>query len=72
MVIRYLKDDLIIKAKEETLKIYIEKIDTVPYPFTLFKNSLNDDFMICNSSSCFGHEKEFSRIISRMQSRTEN
>lgn len=72
MVIRYLKDDLIIKAKEETLKIYIEKMDTVPYPFTLFKNSLNDDFMICNSNSCFGHEKEFSHIISRIQTRTEN
>lgn len=63
MTIRYLKDDLIIKANKEILTTYIDKLDGIPYPFALFKNDLNDGFMICNSSSCFGHEDNFDQII---------
>ncbi len=62
MVIRYLKDDVIIKAKEEKLKDHIIDADTLPYPFTFIKNDTNDGFMICNSNSCFGHEKDFDGV----------
>ncbi|SFZ97565.1 Thymidylate kinase [hydrothermal vent metagenome] len=62
MVIRYLKDDIIIKAKEKKLKDQIHNIDTLPYPFTCIKSDTNDGYMICNSSSCFGHEKDFSGV----------
>jgi uncharacterized protein YyaL (SSP411 family) len=69
MVIRYLKDDVIIKAKEDALKIHIQDLDTLPHPFSLFKSDTNDGFMLCNSNSCFGHEKDFKGIIEILEKR---
>jgi uncharacterized protein YyaL (SSP411 family) len=69
MVIRYLKDDIIIKAKEEKLKSHIKDLDTLPHPFSLLKNDTNDGFMLCNTSSCFGHEKSFSGIQEVLENR---
>ena len=69
MVIRYLKDDIIIKAKEEALKKHIKDLDTLPHPFSLLKNDTNDGYMLCNSNSCFGHEKKFSGILDILQKR---
>ena len=69
MVIRYLKDDIIIKAKEDALKTHIKDLDTLPHPFSLLKNDTNDGFMLCNSNSCFGHEKTFAGIIDILQKR---
>jgi len=69
MVIRYLKDDIIIKAKEKKLKDHITDVDTLPYPFTLIKGDSNDGYMICNSNSCFGHEKEFEGILKVLEKR---
>jgi uncharacterized protein YyaL (SSP411 family) len=69
MVIRYLKDDVIIKAKEDALKIHIKDLDTLPHPFSLFKSDTNDGFMLCNSNSCFGHEKDFKGIIEILEKR---
>lgn len=60
MVIRYLKDDIIIKATEDKLKGHIKELDNLPHPFSLLKNDTNDGYMLCNSNSCFGHEKDFS------------
>ena len=69
MVIRYLKDDVIIKAKEDKLKAHIENLDSLPHPFSLFKSDTNDGFMICNSNSCFGHEKDFARVLEVLEKR---
>ncbi len=69
MVIRYLKDDIIIKAKSELLAPHISRRDTITYPFTFFKNDTNDGFMLCNSNSCFGHEKELDSIIRIVEKR---
>ena len=69
MVIRYLKDDVIIKAKEEKLKKHIKELDTLPHPFSLFKNDTNEGYMICNTNSCFGHEKEFSGVLEVLEKR---
>ncbi|MDQ7046419.1 MAG: thioredoxin domain-containing protein [Sulfurovum sp.] len=69
MVIRYLKDDVIIKAKEKKLKEHIKELDALPHPFSLFKNDNNDGYMICNSNSCFGHEKDFSGVVEVLEKR---
>ncbi len=69
MVIRYLKDDIIIKAKEKKLKDHITDVDTLPHPFTLIKGDTNDGFMICNSNSCFGHEKDFDGVKAVLEKR---
>jgi uncharacterized protein YyaL (SSP411 family) len=70
MVVRYLKDDIIIKASEKELSRNLSKIDSITYPFTYFKNDTNDGFMLCNSSSCFGHEKEFETIVEYLEKRS--
>ncbi len=69
MVIRYLKDDVIIKAKEDKLKSHITELDSLPHPFSLLKNDTNDGYMICNSNSCFGHEKDFAGVIEVLEKR---
>ena len=69
MVIRYLKDDVIVKAKEEKLRPHIKELDKLAHPFSLLKNDTNDGFMLCNSSSCFGHEKSFKNITEILEQR---
>ncbi|HEO99379.1 MAG: thioredoxin domain-containing protein [Campylobacterales bacterium] len=68
-VVRYLKDDIIVKATEEKLVQNSARVDDIAYPFTYFKNDTNDGFMICNSSSCFGHEKEFDAVLKYLNQR---
>jgi len=69
MVLRYLKDDVIIKAREEKLKPHIAELDTLPHPFSLLKSDTNDGFMVCNSNACFGHEKDFSGVLDLLENR---
>ena len=59
IAIRYLQDDLIIKAREKKLKMHIDDRDMIPYPFTYLKGDTNDGYMLCNSNSCFGHEADW-------------
>ncbi|MEA3418135.1 MAG: thioredoxin domain-containing protein [Campylobacterota bacterium] len=63
VAIRYLKDDIIIKAKENALRDHITDLDMISYPFTYLKSDGNDGFMLCNSNSCFGHEADFEGIV---------
>ena len=69
MAVRYLKDDIIIKATEEQLLENCFKLDSIIYPFTYMKNDTNEGFMICNSSSCFGHEKNFDGLLEYLNQR---
>ena len=69
MVLRYLKDDVIIKAREDTLKKHIQDLDTLPHPFTLFRSDSNDGYMLCNSNACFGHEKDFAGVLEVLEKR---
>jgi len=69
MLIRYLKDDIIIKAKEQILKNHITDLDSLSYPFTLIKADSNDGFMLCNSNSCFGHEADWQNALETLGSR---
>ena len=69
MAVRYLKDDIIIKATEEQLLENCSKLDSIIYPFTYMKNDTNEGFMICNSSSCFGHEKNFDGLLEYLNQR---
>ena len=62
-VIRYLKDDIILKATDDKLKHHIGDIESIPYPFVLLRVDSNDGWMVCNSSSCFGHERDFDGVL---------
>ncbi len=69
MIIRYLKDDIIIKAKEKKLKPHTKDLDNLPHPFSLLRNDTNDGFMLCNSSACFGQEKDFDGVLDVLSKR---
>jgi uncharacterized protein YyaL (SSP411 family) len=69
MVVRYLLDDVVIKGDEEKLKADLEKLDALPHPFSLYKNDTNDGYMICNSHSCFGHEKDMDAVLEVLNKR---
>ena len=62
MVIRYLKDDIIIKADSPKLLPHIGDRYRLSYPFSYIKVEKNDGFMLCKSSSCFDHVAEWSDI----------
>jgi len=68
-VIRYLQDDIIIKAKEEKLKAHIRDLDNIPYPFSFIKTDSNDGYMICTSHSCFGHEAKWEEAMKVLRNR---
>jgi len=55
--------------KEDALKKHIKDLDTLPHPFSLLKNDTNDGFMLCNSNSCFGHEKDFKGVFEVLEKR---
>ena len=67
VIIRYLNDDIIIKAKEKALEKHITELDTISYPFTLIKTDSNDGFMLCNSNSCFGHEADWKGVMKAIE-----
>ena len=62
MVMRYLSDDIILKASTEKLKHHLADIQTLPHPYTYLRGDTNDGWMICNSNACFGHEKDFDGV----------
>ena len=63
MVIRYLKDDIVIKATEEKLRPHLQDLDTLPYPFSFVRVEQNDAYMLCNTNSCFGKETEWRELV---------
>ena len=69
MVIRYLLDDIVIKAKEEMLLPHLIEKETLPYPFILFKGDTNEGYMLCNTSACFGHEKDMRGVAELLKER---
>jgi len=68
MVLRYLKDDIIVKSNEDLLKENIDKRETIGYPYILFKNSESQLFELWNSHSSLKQENSFDKVISHLES----
>ena len=68
MVLRYLKDDIIIKSNINLLKNNIDKKEKISYPYILFKTSNDEIFQVCNSHSCYATENSFQKVISQIES----
>ena len=62
VMLRYLKDDIIIKSNEDLLKKHIGDKSSLGYPFILFKTTLDDNVLLCNSHSCFATEDRFENL----------
>jgi len=58
--LRYLKGDRIIKTTKENIQNSL--LTNIRYPFTLFKASDEDGFMICGEQSCFAKTQSVDAI----------
>ncbi len=62
MVLRYLKDDIIIKSNESLLKKNINARELLPYPYVYFKSSREEEIYIENSHSTLQKVKIFEEV----------
>ena len=67
-IIRFLKDDIIIKSKRENLGECIGRIDFIS-PFTFLKDENIEDIMICSSNSCFASVKNCNEALKTIEDR---
>jgi len=61
-IIRYLVDDVIIKASDLNIQDNIQAIDKIAKPFVLTKVDSNEGFMACSSYSCFAQKDSFKEL----------
>jgi len=61
-LIRYFKDDIIIKSTKNNLLPHIYSATLSLYPFTFIRNTLDENFLLCNSDSCCGNSHCFEEI----------
>jgi len=62
MVLRYLKDDLVIKSNETVLKEHTHERALLPYPYVYFKTSSDESIELWNSHSRLLKESSFEKI----------
>jgi len=62
-IIRYLVDDVIIKASQSNIQTNLKAIDKIPKPFVLSKVDTNEGYMACSSFSCFAQKERFEELV---------
>ncbi len=62
MMTRYLKEDIIIKSKQQNLLKNIKELSFMNYPYTLLKEENKDGYMICGIKSCFANVKDIQSV----------
>lgn len=63
-MLRYLKGDRIIKSNSENLQKSSSEIAHIDYPYILKQTTMDTDFLICQTHSCFANTKESSKLES--------
>ncbi len=66
-MMRYLKEDRIIKADAENIKENILVLCKIRYPYTLFKSEATQGFMICGTVSCFSNVNDVKMVEEKIQ-----
>jgi hypothetical protein len=61
-MLRYLKGDRLIKAKDKILLSNIKSLKAIQYPFIQVKLENIDEVMICGDVSCFANTKDISQV----------
>lgn len=68
VLLRYLKDDIVIKADEATLKENITRRASLTYPYLYYKSVLEEDITINNSHSILHKVAHFNDIENYLES----
>ncbi|WP_292661924.1 thioredoxin domain-containing protein [Nitratifractor sp.] len=66
--LRYLRDDLLLKAREERLRPHLAERLDLGYPWLYFRTALNENYQLCNNRSCFAEEESFEEIRTIVES----
>jgi len=61
-VFRYLKGDRIVKSSINNIKNSSQKLTNIDYPFTLYKATEDNGYLICGDKSCFANTFEVNDI----------
>jgi len=61
-VFRYLKGDRVIKSNLENVRASSQELAKIKYPFTLYKISEDNSYMICGDKSCFANTSNVNEI----------
>lgn len=67
MVLRYLKDDIVIKANERLLKEHLQNRESLFYPYVYFKSIVEDKIFIENSHSRLKELQTFNDVKEYME-----
>jgi uncharacterized protein YyaL (SSP411 family) len=62
LLLRYLKDDIVIKSNEDILKKQLNNRTSMGYPYLLFKTTLDENILLCKSTACLAQENSFDNI----------
>ena len=62
MMIRYLKEDIIIKSKKENILKNLENFYKINCPYILTKEENEDSFMVCGINSCFANVDSIEKL----------
>ena len=68
LLLRYLKDDIIIKSNEDSLQELVEKRSSMGYPYILYKTTLDKEILLCNSSTILAKTTEPTEIEALIKS----
>jgi uncharacterized protein YyaL (SSP411 family) len=69
-MLRYLKEDRVIKTSRSNIVNHAYELAKIRYPFVLYKADENDGYMICGKQSCFANTqdvKEIQKLIANSQ-----
>ena len=61
-VLRYLKEDRIIKTSVQNITNHAYELAKIRYPFVLYKADANDGYMVCGKISCFTNTNDLNEL----------
>ena len=61
-ILRYLKGDRVVKSDMQNLKNHSNELAFIKYPFTYYKHSDENGYMICGDKSCFSNTQDINAI----------
>ena len=67
-VIRYLKEDVVIKSTLSNLSKLKPVMRNFYYPYILLKTDSNNDYLVCNQHSCFANTSNLNDLLDTLKS----
>jgi Glu-tRNA(Gln) amidotransferase subunit E-like FAD-binding protein len=66
-MMRYLKEDRIIKASQENITKNLKELAEITYPYTLLKSEEIEGFLLCGVMQCFTNVNDVKMVQEALQ-----